>query len=237
MIRLYYMNLSSDCSQEQSLALYDNLTKERKGRIDRLRNRQSAAKQIQAGALLQWVLSKETGIGRKELCFQYGKQGKPILDYETMARQGCICKPLSFNLSHSGDYAVVAVSDREVGVDIEYKKKNALLVAKRCFTEREYKTILEAGDAQEQELCFLQYWTLKEAYIKHSGKGLSTPLNSFEIVRQTDRLFFTDVKTTWFYTMWLRDTPYCISVCSKDYENICKLQIIEVLLSELYGEV
>ena len=81
-----------------------------------------------------------------------------------------------FSLSHSGNYAVCAVSDCEVGVDIEQPRRNSLKLAKRFFTEGEYELIAESADPDEQ---FCRIWVIKESYIKATGSGFKTPLESF----------------------------------------------------------
>ena len=81
---------------------------------------------------------------------------------------------LYFNLSHSGDYVVIAYGEASCGIDIE-QKTDALHLAEKffCHSEAKYCTTPEA---------FTRMWTMKEAYMKEIGKGLYIPLNSFEII-------------------------------------------------------
>ena len=74
--------------------------------------------------------------------------------------------PLEFNLSHSGDYAICAISDDEVGCDIEKIKDVNLKIAKRFFSEEEYNNVLKDNKL------FFRYWTLKESYLKAKGIGI-----------------------------------------------------------------
>lgn len=175
MIRIYYQKLSSDCSYEQSLILYKDLITERKEQIDKLKNKEVAKKKILISHFLQQVLSRETGVLPQDIRFTYGKQGKPELDYKTM---GIDC--LYFNMSHSGDYVVVAVSDQPVGIDIEHKTRNYENIAKRCFCEEEYRDIMSIP-IKEQPRRFLEIWTMKEAYIKWKGDGMKIPFCSFNV--------------------------------------------------------
>lgn len=131
-----------------------------------------------AGYLLEQQLRayiwEQYGKEVSNLRFSYGEQGKPYLtEYPKV----------HFNLSHSGDYVVVALGESELGVDVEVSSRNALAVAKRCFHEREYRELL-CYEADPERLCqrFQQYWSMKEAYIKYTGKGLKTPLSSFAVV-------------------------------------------------------
>jgi 4'-phosphopantetheinyl transferase len=84
---------------------------------------------------------------------------------------------LQFNLSHSGDWALCAVTTAgEVGVDIERVRLRSqayrLKVARRFFSAHEYHAINSA---------FFSGWTRKEAYIKCHGKGLAIPLDTFTV--------------------------------------------------------
>ena len=86
--------------------------------------------------------------------------------------------PLSFNLSHTERLIVCLVAlDREVGVDAEDTERagETVEVADRFFSPTEVAA-LRALPAQSRRRRFFQYWTLKEAYIKARGMGLSLPL-------------------------------------------------------------
>ncbi|MBR1598366.1 MAG: 4'-phosphopantetheinyl transferase superfamily protein [Lachnospiraceae bacterium] len=171
MLDCYYMNVSCDCSKEQSLALYEGLSRDRRERVDRLKDKGAAHKQIIIGAFLQHCLSGYIGVMPSQIKFEYNEQGKPYVPSD-----------VHFNMSHSGDYAVLAVSDHPVGIDIERLRHKRLSVAKRFFCREEYEDIINAGGEKEQDRRFLEYWTVKEAYVKYLGKGLSIPLDSFRIL-------------------------------------------------------
>jgi 4'-phosphopantetheinyl transferase len=92
-------------------------------------------------------------------------------------------KELYFNLSRSGNFALVAVNRMtEVGVDIEkiVSERADRGVAGRFFTRQEYKN-LEALGRDKWDPGFFSCWTRKEAFIKAVGEGLSRPLDSFEV--------------------------------------------------------
>ena len=225
MIHMFYMNLSGGCSYEQSLALYEILPENRKAGVKKALNASVAKKRLYTGAFLQYVLSRETGISMDKICYRYGEQGKPELDYpeilgKTESGKAKKVPVVYFNLSHSGEYAVLAVSDRPVGIDIEHKKKNYLAVAKRCFCENEYTDIISAGEREEQEKCFLVYWTMKEAFIKHSGEGLRIPLNSFRILREESGTACVEGLDRWFAVCFMEDADYCVSVCSDSLPDV-----------------
>lgn len=90
---------------------------------------------------------------------------------------------IDFSLSHSDDLAVCAlcISDKSgrVGVDTEnIFSKDPTPLSNRFFADGEKKLI---QDAVDKNRVFTELWTKKEAYIKHLGTGLGTPLCSFDV--------------------------------------------------------
>jgi 4'-phosphopantetheinyl transferase len=88
-----------------------------------------------------------------------------------------------FNLSHSGELALVAVArGREVGVDIEQARPEVAKerIPEQFFSRREVE-VLRGLPQEHQVQGFFNCWTRKEAYVKAVGEGLSLPLDSFEV--------------------------------------------------------
>jgi 4'-phosphopantetheinyl transferase len=129
--------------------------------------------------LLRLILARYVGDAAGQLQFEAGVHGKPAL-----LRRSPIGQAIEFSLSHSGQYAAVAVADgRAVGVDIEVCRPDvdALTLAQRFFAPGESQRIAQAhGD--EQPRTFYCYWTGKEAYLKGRGVGLSFGLDRFELL-------------------------------------------------------
>lgn len=98
-----------------------------------------------------------------ELVMDYGEKGKPYLrEY-----------PFYFNLSHSGEYVVCAVSDREIGVDIQKcSGMNTIRIAKRFFSEEECRALEACETEEKRQQSFFRLWVRKEAYGKLLGKGI-----------------------------------------------------------------
>jgi 4'-phosphopantetheinyl transferase len=244
MLHLYYMDIDCGCSYEQSQIFYRALPEERQERIKRLSHAGVAKKKVLSGIFLQYGLSKTLDMDIKDIRYGYGPQGKPYLDCGIKNNQcGGVLqekphmegegKRLEFNLSHSGKYAVLAVSDQPVGIDVERMKKNRLSVAKRCFCPEEYEDILQAGDEWERNIRFLEYWTMKEAYVKRIGEGLRIPLNSFRILREDNGLSTVEGEDDlWFATGFLEQGSYGVSVCQTLWENVAGVLVGETELHE-----
>lgn len=215
MIQIYYRKLEGDCSYEQSLVIYEALPIERKEKIEKLKNKKLVGKRIQTGHFLQQVLSKETGIPIGELQFTYGTWGKPELDYKAMENKGFSVKErIHFNMSHSGDYVVIAVSDAPVGIDIEHKTRNYSQIAKRCFCKGEYEDMIELP-MERQPKRFLEIWTMKEAYIKWNGKGMQILFHSFDVRNPEFNVYVLDIKDTGI------PGEYVVSVCGENRKGVC----------------
>ncbi|RYY74267.1 MAG: 4'-phosphopantetheinyl transferase superfamily protein [Gammaproteobacteria bacterium] len=120
--------------------------------------------------LLRKTLSRYTRLNAERLLFSRGLQGKPFLANSPV--------PLYFNLSHSRNFAALAVSSLgDVGIDIENtRQRDYLKIVERFFHPDEHKQLLECDETKREQL-FYKMWTLKEAFFKALGTGISTGLD------------------------------------------------------------
>lgn len=109
--------------------------------------------------------------------FSTNKYGKPFIIFPQLERK------IFFNLSHTTDTVAVAISSHcELGVDIEKIRdlgNSYLNISQHFFTPQE-STDIDSLPHYESQLLFWKMWTLKEAYIKYRGKGLSLGLDCIE---------------------------------------------------------
>ncbi|MBO5937779.1 MAG: 4'-phosphopantetheinyl transferase superfamily protein [Clostridia bacterium] len=98
----------------------------------------------------------------------YTDNEKPVLESD---------KGLYFNISHSGDYVVAAISDSEVGCDIQEVRTYNPRVAGRNYCQRETDLIERSLSKDE---VFIRLWALKESVLKYTGKGLSGGLSTYD---------------------------------------------------------
>ncbi|HEX6270320.1 MAG TPA: 4'-phosphopantetheinyl transferase superfamily protein [Anaerolineales bacterium] len=128
---------------------------------------------IAAHGCLRDILTRYLHCESDQLRFSTNPHGKPALHDHN----------LEFNLSHSGDFALVAVTqERKVGVDIERMRQgiSSQVIARQYFSRSEVTKLL-ALPSEQWERGFFNCWTRKEAYIKAHGLGLSLPLESFDV--------------------------------------------------------
>ena len=97
-----------------------------------------------------------------------------------------------YNFSDSGDYLVLAVSpDHEIGVDLQKitpVHAGVLRTAKRFFHPDDLRLLQNQKDAEEQLSLFFRIWTVKEAFVKCTGEGLSGGMNRFPVDFQSCRI-------------------------------------------------
>jgi len=129
-----------------------------------------------AHSALRIILARYLNLPPATLTFGQTEYGKPFLT--NLEADG-----LLFNLSHSGDVAVIVVArEREVGVDVEFMRADFATaeVAEHFFSVAEIYT-LSGLDPHQRPKAFFDCWTRKEAYVKARGEGLSMPLDQFDV--------------------------------------------------------
>ena len=132
---------------------------------------------IVSHAALRRILGAYVDRPPRELRFAYGPKNKPRLIDECGGRE------IRFNLSHSGDVALVAVTGgREVGVDVERIRALADRdrLAQRFFSAQEVAVLTRLPSESRSE-AFFTCWTRKEAYLKALGGGISIGLDQFDV--------------------------------------------------------
>lgn len=128
-----------------------------------------------AHGLVRTTLSHYTGAAPGDWEFETSAQGRPEV------RAPALDPPLRFSLSHTeGLVAAAFTLARSVGVDVEsvQRRETPARVAEHSFSPAEVHS-LRTLPPSEQRRRFFEIWTLKEAYIKARGMGLSLPLDKF----------------------------------------------------------
>lgn len=171
-------------------------------RIKACKNPAEIKKLVASGALLYKKLGKEK--------ISYKENGKPFIEgaYDRF-----------FNISHSGDYVMLAICGQEIGLDIQKR-----VVVKEAVIER-------VCSPEEQKIAdpvtFNHIWAIKESYAKLTGKGISTDFKTvtFEEDEKTVQIFDNGIKKAYGVNIFSDDT-YEAFVCAK---NVFKFkEIIDV---------
>jgi 4'-phosphopantetheinyl transferase len=152
-----------------------HLVDEERTRAGRFRMEKDRARFVQSHGALREILGAMLGIPPRLLGFAADEGGKPRLVQPTSGP--------SFNLSHSGDLALIAVARGiEVGVDVEHVRPGASLesVAERIFGPSE-REALDVLDPALRQRVFFDGWARKEALLKAMGTGIAAPLDALEV--------------------------------------------------------
>lgn len=160
-------------------AAVEELSLEERAQHDRMLRDRDRRDFAVAHALLRRSLSARGDCAPHEWVFTTGAFGKPALLPDAAARTR-----LSFNLAHTDGLVACAVArDAEVGIDVEAvdRRADALGLAGRVFSPAEVAELERCAEGTRL-LRFIEIWTLKEAYVKALGEGLSCPLHEFAFV-------------------------------------------------------
>lgn len=130
-----------------------------KKKVLRYKNIEDKKRSVCGEMLARRAISKMCGIDAKNLVFETKKSGKPY----------CKNADIEFSISHSGDYAVCAVSDKPIGIDIQKIAHYSEKTAKRVCSEKELSEIEKSEDKDAE---FIKLWTKKEAILKRDEKGV-----------------------------------------------------------------
>ena len=162
---------------------------------------------------------REANVAYDRLHIKTGASGKPYF----------ADSHLYFNISHSQDWVICAISDVEIGCDIEKVQPANLQIAERFFCPEEYHHIAKQRSTLERNLLFYRYWTLKESFLKATGLGLSLPLNAFcmelgECIRVNQSVDQREYAFVEFDDI----SGYCCAACIARAQPEISLQVIDL---------
>ncbi len=150
---------------------YSLMSVERRRRTDAYRAESDRLRSVAGDMLIRKNISKLCGTAPENVSIEINPGGKPY----------AVDIDIEFNISHSGDFAVLAMGKNQVGIDVEIMRSVNLKLAKRVFdnVELEYLFGCKSEDIDfnrepdsKMRLRFYELWTAKEAYSKYTGTGL-----------------------------------------------------------------
>ena len=156
--------------------LYHLASPERRHKADRYLRWEDALRCVAADALLR----KAYGPGNYTVYAPKGE--KPTIPERP---------DFHFNLSHSGNWVVIAYGTSPVGVDVESYREDTNIdrISRRFYTPEERAYCMEYPQLQYRR--FYEVWTGKESFLKYLGTGLRKDLTSFSIFQPEDGVIFT----------------------------------------------
>ena len=198
-MNIYYFNITVLRNRNVFGEVVKTLDDARAEKISRLRVTADKLRSAGAGILINFIKEKYNIAGDVKV----DKFGKPYFEDTD----------IHFNISHSGCYVIAAVSDEDIGIDIQKIKSDKHRIA-------------EDEKINQQRFC--EIWTIKEAYLKNIGIGLRKPLNSFEIDFSEDAPQIVGKKEYKFVQLKF-DEKYIVTVCADQSDEIFDVEEVLVV--------
>lgn len=230
-VDLWYVATTALDPDEARERILPTLSSDERVRHDRFVFDRHRHEYLMTRGLARGVLSSYVGRARSELHFTANEYGRPILED---------AGELRFNLSNTLFMIACAVrrDGGEVGVDAEplARAPEVMSVASTVFMDDERAALAALGDEMQRRRA-VQLWTLKEAYMKARGLGMSIPPERFAIdFEPSTRLRFfepiVDVPDRWrLETLEIEDhlVSLCVEASSRDARIDVKVRDAEAL--------
>ena len=161
MVKDYMVNVRNLQDPMEDPDIMKGLYAKRTEKIRCCKQQMKRKQSLGAGLLLKHIF-KEYRLNMEEITCD--ENGKPEVN------------GIYFNLSHSGENVVCAVSEKPVGCDIEKIRAYKERIPERYFTENE-RQYLEKFQGEDRKKEFFRLWTMKESYLKMTGEGLRVSLD------------------------------------------------------------
>lgn len=195
MTEVYILKYGDAPLPEEGLAL---LPRWRRRRLERLRYAPAREASLGTGLLWRYVMERH-GVDPEEPV-RFLQAGKPVFSGRS---------DLHFSLSHSGPYAMCAISDWPVGVDVQQIKAVHMSVARRFhFRERDW---LAEQPQDEQQRAFFRIWTRKEAWVKAVSRDQLLSLDAEDVLHGAPG---------WQFGEYRLEEEYMAAVCARQGETL-----------------
>lgn len=208
MIEVYAIQILDDENfLKRKETLLAQLPPANKDFYSRFKRTSSLQRSLLAELLSRFIIGQKLAIPARNIVFLRAKNGKPYLADGN----------LRFNLSHSGNWVVMALAETEVGIDVELLRPVNYHIAERFFSKDEV-TNLNSKEGDDKLAYFFDLWTLKESYLKLLGTGLTRSLSSFTVHKDNDVIVITEggreLNSNVFFKQYNLSENYKLSVCS-----------------------
>jgi phosphopantetheine--protein transferase-like protein len=209
---------------------------EEQQRINRFVFKKDAKLALIGRLMMRKAVNQCLSLRYNQIRFGRSDRGKPIIIEPVINENNKPC--FDFNISHSGDYCVLAVSHcGKVGVDvmkIEYSGrdlKDFFRIMNRQFSDNEWSFINSGINDSAMLSRFIRLWCLKESYVKAEGIGISYNLKRISFNCKTPELKVTEITrdtvvtvdgkqlNDWIFEECLIDNNHCVSVASINDSN------------------
>ncbi|KOX75794.1 L-aminoadipate-semialdehyde dehydrogenase-phosphopantetheinyl transferase [Melipona quadrifasciata] len=200
---------------------------EEKERLSRFVFRKDVRASLVGRLMMRKFVNEYGHIPYSSILFARDTNNKPILKN--------ISSNLSFNVSHQGNYTVLAgeMKSMNLGVDVmklEYTGGKQLpeffRIMNRNFSPSEWEEIKIFLNEFDQISMFCRHWALKESYVKAIGRGITIDLESLSFktssklvensITTDTALYINNVKQNWLFEETLLNSQYCVAVALQE---------------------
>ncbi|WP_132011544.1 4'-phosphopantetheinyl transferase family protein [Mesobacillus foraminis] len=230
MITLYAVKSTVGWDTIESEGSLETVPPAERLRILKFKKNEDKTRALLAILLSRYALAKALQTQEDELVIERDEYGRPFL--ASPHWEG------DFNLSHSGEWVVCAVTSKgKIGVDVEKVEEVDINLFKGVLTSRELELL--AGSKGEAIPVFYSLWSRKESFVKALGTGLSQPIDKFEFVAEPAvdgyqvRLTDAGILPSWKCKDFSLDKGYSLAV-STDQPSFPKI-INFVSTAELFS--
>ncbi len=209
MNKIYGVQISKPLCQMTILKGLSLLSDIEREKFNKFRYWKDAQLFLTGRVIVKIIISQYIHMDIEDIIIKIDRYGKPYLSK---------IQNIQFNISHSGDWVVVAFSTGHIGIDIEKIGDFDVDIAKTYFLDTEFQELYQNKNIKKKER-FFEYWTLKESYVKFKGLGLFIPLNSFEIKFEGESISVCQEKHV-NLRIYKFDEDYKLAVCTEKKESI-----------------
>jgi len=205
---------------------------EEKERVEKFRYQVDMMSSLVGRLMLRGLVIQKLGVENVKVRMSRTERGKPVVDGG--------CDGWDYNVSHAGDWVVLAANKGIVGVDVMKlvdsrvdRVEEFFRLMRKQFTDKEWKIIKGSEDDPDKEKLarFFRHWALKESYVKAVGTGLNLDLRTLNFTLGSERLEGGHVETKtnlsiegrnddiWRFEESLLDAEHVVSVAVESDES------------------
>lgn len=208
MIAVYAVDCTPLLNDDAVTSALPRLDEKRRSRVRRLRVPLKRAQCVAAGLLLTHL---------------FGSDGQPpFLTYTESGKPALVDDSRHFSISHTGKWVLCGVSSQEIGLDAQTRRRVCPRLAARSLSPEEL-----SWAKQDMEPHFTLLWTMKEAYLKYIGTGLTVPIRSV-VVSVPPSEGYDESHSIYWHHPSLPDPDVSVTVCSKE----CSCNPVRILKIE-----
>jgi len=220
MVKIYACKIKDKYSTSEKTAGLLMLSLAERKRYARFKDERSANLYLFGKILTRKILGRLINYPPEKLAFKKNKFGCPALLRPKNTS-------LNFNLSHSGNFVVLAVGQKKLGIDVEIIRPIDASIFKNNFSKKELDLIKRKKTGLRN---FYQIWTLKESFIKALGKGLSHPLSDISFLlgpKNQIKLEKQSNNRRWHFRLWQPGKNYQLALCSQEVPLPKKINFVD----------